>query len=117
MNLTVQRWERAKELLHQAMQLDRETRARFLDEACSADAPLRAELESLLVAEERVRSSFLESPPHPDLVPDPHGAAAPVQAGQIFARALSDSCANLAKVAWGKSGWPSRLLQYSGKWP
>ena len=43
MNSTVQRWERTKELLHQAMQLDRERRARFLDEACSADAPLRAE--------------------------------------------------------------------------
>ena len=83
MNMTVQRWERVKELLHQAMQLDRETRARFLDEACYADAPLRAELESLLVAEEGVRSSFLESPPHPDPVPDP--AAAAVQAGQVFA--------------------------------
>ena len=86
MNSTVQRWERTKELLHQAMQLDRERRARFLDEACSADAPLRAELESLLVAEEGVRSSFLESPPHPDLVPDPDGATAAVQPGQVFAQ-------------------------------
>ena len=86
MNSTVQRWERTKELLHQAMQLDRERRARFIDEACSADAPLRAELESLLVAEEGVRSSFLESPPHPDLVPDPDGAAAAVQPGQVFAQ-------------------------------
>ena len=83
MNMTVQRWGRAKELLHQAMQLDRKTRARFLDEACSADAPLRAELESLLVAEEHVRSSFLESPPRP--VPEHDSAAAAVQAGRVFA--------------------------------
>ena len=48
--MTIQRWEHVKELLHQAMQLAPENRTRFLDEACSSDAELRAEVESLLKA-------------------------------------------------------------------
>jgi eukaryotic-like serine/threonine-protein kinase len=56
-------WEQLKELLHQAMQLVPEQRARFLDEACSSDDALRAEVESLLLANEAVRSSFLQSLP------------------------------------------------------
>jgi hypothetical protein len=56
------RWEQVKELLHEAMQLIPEERARFLDEACS-DAQLRAEVESLLVADANVRSSFLQAVP------------------------------------------------------
>ena len=61
--MTVNRWEDVKELLHQAMQLAPGERARFLDQACSSDAALRAEVESLLLADEGVRSSFLQSPP------------------------------------------------------
>ena len=64
--MTIQRWEHVKELLHQAMQLAPEDRTRFLDEACSSDAALRAEVESLLLADEDVRSSFMQSAPQAD---------------------------------------------------
>ncbi|MGC2172659.1 MAG: serine/threonine-protein kinase [Candidatus Sulfotelmatobacter sp.] len=81
---TVQQWERVKDLLHQAMQLEPGQRARFLDEACSSDVTLRAEVESLLVAEADVRSSFLESPP---LGADsPGGEDSTLKPGQIFAQ-------------------------------
>jgi eukaryotic-like serine/threonine-protein kinase len=60
------RWESVKDLLHQAMQLKPAERGPFLDEACFSDLSLRAEVESLLSAEEDVRSSFLESPPLAD---------------------------------------------------
>jgi tetratricopeptide (TPR) repeat protein len=61
--MKTERWESVKELLHQAMQLSPEQRGPFLDDACSSDRSLRTELESLLSADENVRSSFLESPP------------------------------------------------------
>jgi len=85
--MTIEPWERVKELLHQAMQLAPEQRARFLDEACSSDDGLRAEVESLLLADQDVRSSFLQSGPRAD------GPSADLQrnglaleAGQIFAQ-------------------------------
>ena len=55
-----ERWERVKQLLHQAMQLTPEQRVRFLDEACPGDDPCRAEIDSLLVADAEARSSFLK---------------------------------------------------------
>ncbi len=80
--MTVQRWEIVKELLHQAMQVQPAQRAQFLDEACSSDAALRAELESLLLADEAVRSSFLESKALGDQ--DRNGTISALQAGQVF---------------------------------
>jgi eukaryotic-like serine/threonine-protein kinase len=61
--MIIGQWESVKEILHQAMQLRPEPRARFLDKACCSDTALRAEVESLLLAEEGVRSSFLECVP------------------------------------------------------
>jgi sugar lactone lactonase YvrE/aminoglycoside phosphotransferase (APT) family kinase protein len=58
-----ERWKRVKELLHRAMQLAPEQRGPFLDQACSGDGALRAEVESLLLAEDEVRPSFLQTPP------------------------------------------------------
>ncbi len=83
--MTIQAWEQVKELLHQAMQLDPEQRAPFLDKACSSDVALRAEIESLLLAGEGVPASFLQSAPagaQPDQI-DPAGS---LEAGQIFAQ-------------------------------
>lgn len=60
--MTVGHWENVKELLHQALQVAPAQRAQFLDEVCSSDHALRAEVESLLLANEDVRSSFLQSP-------------------------------------------------------
>ena len=61
--MTAQTWERVKEVLHQAMQLEPEQRSGFLDQACSSDAELRAEVESLLQVEDGIASGFLQSPP------------------------------------------------------
>jgi serine/threonine protein kinase len=87
--MTGERWEQVKELLHEAMQLTPGERSRFLDEACASDDALRAEVESLLLAGESIRSTFMQSPLLPlelgadsDLV----GAAGTLEAGQIFAQ-------------------------------
>ncbi|MGA3091335.1 MAG: serine/threonine-protein kinase [Terriglobales bacterium] len=58
--MTTPSWECVKQLLHQVMQLDPAERPRFLDGACSSDPALRAEVESLLLAEEGIRSSFMQ---------------------------------------------------------
>ncbi len=84
--MTTKNWETVKDLLHQAMQLSPEQRAPFLDEACSSDAALRAEIESLLLADEGVRSSFLQAAPASDGDDkNPDGAAGKLEVGQIFA--------------------------------
>jgi serine/threonine protein kinase/tetratricopeptide (TPR) repeat protein len=88
--MTTHSWERVKELLHQAMQLAPEQRAGFLDEACASDAALRAEVESLLLAGEDVRSSFLQSPLAEGVASDKDtngfGAVGTLEAGQLFAQ-------------------------------
>jgi len=56
-------WESVKNLLHQALQLPAEERGPFLDAACTSNQSLRAEIESLLAADEQVRSSFMAAPP------------------------------------------------------
>ena len=87
--MTVAHWDRVKELLHQAMQLAPEQRPRFLDEACSSDGALRDEVESLLSADDGIRSSFLQSPPLADELgadSDQFGPVATLEAGQIFAQ-------------------------------
>jgi WD40 repeat protein/serine/threonine protein kinase/TPR repeat protein len=55
-------WAHVKELLHQALALEPEARARFLDEVCASNATLRAELESLLSVGDELNTGFLESP-------------------------------------------------------
>jgi tetratricopeptide (TPR) repeat protein len=84
-SMIVQQWESVKELLHQAMQLIPERRARFLDDACSSNAVLRAEVESLLLANDGVHSGFLRSAPSADGLADDHDridAADTLEAGQ-----------------------------------
>ncbi len=83
--MAIKNWETVKELLHRAMQLAPGERARFLDEACSSDAELRAEVESLLLAGEAVRSTFLESPPQ-EANPHRMDSAGALEAGQIFSQ-------------------------------
>src|SRR5580704_17602058 len=91
--MTVAHWDRVKELLHQALPLAPEKRARFLNEACSSDTALRAEVESLLLADQDVRSSFLGSAlpadgSGPDRVwnDDRTDLASVLAAGQVFAQ-------------------------------
>jgi serine/threonine protein kinase/tetratricopeptide (TPR) repeat protein len=87
--MTVAHWDRVKELLHQAMQLAPAQRALFLDHACSSDPVLRTEVESLLLADEGIRSSFMESPPLADELgadSDGIGSTVALEAGQVFAQ-------------------------------
>jgi serine/threonine protein kinase/tetratricopeptide (TPR) repeat protein len=77
------RWQRLKELLHQAMQLAPAQRAAFLDEECGGDPELRSELESLIDENARMRSGFLESS-SPAFAPDAQGGAGALSPGQIF---------------------------------
>jgi hypothetical protein len=85
--MTVQAWERVKELLHQAMELRPHERGRFLDEACASDPSMRAEVESLLAAGDDVRESFLGSTPARmlGLAGDEFAAGSALAEGQIFA--------------------------------
>jgi serine/threonine protein kinase/Tfp pilus assembly protein PilF len=86
--MITQGWADIKDLLYEAMQLAPEQRARFLDEACSSGDPRRSEVESLLMADERVRASFLQWQPsseEPGGDKDRMGGAGALEPGQIFA--------------------------------
>lgn len=55
-----ERWQRAKEILYSALEMDAAERSLFLDEKCGTDQELRREIESLLAASES--GGRLESP-------------------------------------------------------
>jgi len=59
--LTPERYARVGELYHQALERPRDQRASFLEEACAGDATLRAEIASLLAADDAA-SGFIETP-------------------------------------------------------
>jgi len=77
------RWQRLKELLHQALPLTPARRAALLDVECAGEPELRAELESLLQENARMSAGFLElsSPGGGSDGPGDAGALSP---GQIF---------------------------------
>jgi WD40 repeat protein/serine/threonine protein kinase len=80
-------WGYVKELLHQAVALGPESRAKFLDEMCRSDAALRTELESLLAAADGLSAEFLQSPLTGGFGADGGGlSAARLAAGQLFAQ-------------------------------
>ncbi len=83
--MAIEQWEQVKDLLYRAMQLDPAQRAQFLDQACSSDCALRAELESLLAGDEDVRSSFLQSRPLGSDSP-PSDDSSALKPGQLFAQ-------------------------------
>ena len=56
-----QQWGRIKELFGAALELDPSERAAFLRDACGDDENLKAEIESLLAAHDRIRSSIQQS--------------------------------------------------------
>src|SRR6185295_1291640 len=58
--MLVERWRRIESLFQEALTKSPAERANFLDEACSGDAAVRREVESLL-AHESLAGSFLES--------------------------------------------------------
>src|ERR1700679_955178 len=88
--MITEHWERVKDLLHQAMQLVPEQRAGFVDDACASDATLRADVNSLLFANEKIPADFLNTAlPVASLVAQLYefdSAVDVLQPDQIFAR-------------------------------
>jgi eukaryotic-like serine/threonine-protein kinase len=83
--VTAPSWGHVKELLHQALALGPESRAKFLDEVCASDPALRAELESLLSVGDGMSAEFLQSPPVGEFGTDGGGLrAAALIEGQLF---------------------------------
>ena len=60
--MTPERWQRVKELLGPALELDSTKRADYLDQACGNDPSLRPDLERLLAAEQKAGPDFLRDP-------------------------------------------------------
>jgi len=58
MTLTPERWQRERDVLHRATQMDEEEHPAFLKHQCNGDTELRNEVEKLLVAEGELGSSF-----------------------------------------------------------
>jgi len=48
--MTPERWQRARQVLNEALEREPHERARFLAEACSGDESLRQEVEALVMA-------------------------------------------------------------------
>ncbi|MBL8186803.1 MAG: serine/threonine protein kinase, partial [Acidobacteria bacterium] len=59
--MTPERWDQVGKLYHDALELEPEQRAVFLDQACAGDASLRREVESLLAVETQV-GDFIAAP-------------------------------------------------------
>ncbi len=59
--MTPERWEKINRLYHSAAEIDAESRAVFLKEACDGDDALLQELNSLLASHERA-GTFIEEP-------------------------------------------------------
>jgi serine/threonine protein kinase/Tol biopolymer transport system component len=58
--MTPEQWQRAREVLADALELKLEDRPAFLDNACSSDQVLRREVVRLLSSSDEARTSFLE---------------------------------------------------------
>jgi serine/threonine protein kinase len=61
--MTPERWNKVRNVLADALQLQQEERPKFLDQACASDEELRRQVERLLSSSDEARSSFLESSP------------------------------------------------------
>jgi serine/threonine protein kinase len=57
--MSVDQWERTKQILEEALRVSVGERSKFLDVACGNDKELRAEVESLIASHEQAGSQFL----------------------------------------------------------
>ena len=58
MTLTPERWQRARDVLHEAMEMDAAHRSAFLDSQCDSDPSLRVEFERTARRRRRDRPQF-----------------------------------------------------------
>ncbi len=59
--MTPERYRQIGDIYHAALEVDREERAAFLDQACAGDEALRREVESLITSHEQ-SSDFIAAP-------------------------------------------------------
>src|SRR5712691_7498498 len=59
--MTPERWQQINELYHDAVELDANGQATFLNQACAGDADLRDEVESLIASHDQA-GSFIAVP-------------------------------------------------------
>ena len=57
--MSVDQWERTKQILEEALRISAEERSKFLDVTCGNDQELRGEVESLIASHEQAGSQFL----------------------------------------------------------
>ena len=57
--MSVEQWERTKQIFEEALRVSAEERSKFLDVACGNAQELRAEVESLIASHEQAGSQFL----------------------------------------------------------
>ncbi len=79
--MTDNRWQRAKELFHDALERDPDDRAAFLQTACGDDQALRAEVEGMLAADGG--GNFLRTPTARDEFAIPDGRADERRVGSL----------------------------------
>jgi len=60
--VTPERWQQIRGVFDQASALRLDARAAFLDQACATDSDLRHEVESLLLADDKAGTGFLNTP-------------------------------------------------------
>ena len=68
-DVTPERWQQMRDVLHGAMQLPSAERPAFLDRYCAGDVALRKEVEELLAGDDQALTGFLESPVLAHLTP------------------------------------------------
>ena len=68
--MTPERWQKVRDVLHQAMQLEPEERPAYLDRSCADDDDLREQISELLEAEQDLTTDFLESLPQAEAALD-----------------------------------------------
>ena len=61
--LTPERWQKLRDMVLEVLELDPAQRASFLNQACGSDDAMRSQAESLICADDEVRSTFLNSAP------------------------------------------------------
>ena len=59
--MTPERWQQINELYHDALELDTNRQATFLNQACAGDVGLRDEVESLIASHDQA-GSFISEP-------------------------------------------------------
>jgi eukaryotic-like serine/threonine-protein kinase len=60
--LDPERWQRVKEMLATALEMDPAARTAYLDQACAGDPPLRSEVDRFLAADQEAGLEFLNTP-------------------------------------------------------